>query len=312
MARYIVTGLNLLDQVVVEGGEPSPLQLGGSPVYGLSGMLLWTKDIAFATRAGEDFMQSYGAYLLKNGLSTAGVLPVSPSTPRVVMRYDRKGNSLRGGPGEDNSFWRPLAEDIQPFLGGETRGVYISCPPLGCDRFWEGFFRLWPEREFSLMWEPNPPSTGPGFGPATRELCRRVEMASFNLSEGCSLFGAPGEGELLEELRGLGLELCLLRVGARGIYLISGGRVCFAPSAPLPQGQRVVDVTGCGNSSTAAAMAAFWESGGDLAMTGIMANISSSYVLRQRGPIPLVSDGMREEARRLAQRLYREGWCRYL
>ena len=36
------------------------------------------------------------------------------------------------------------------------------------------------------------------------------------------------------------------------------------------------------------------------------------YVLRQRGPIPLVSDGMREEARRLAQRLYREGWCRYL
>ena len=316
--KYIATGLNLLDQVVIDGSEPSPVSMGGSVIYGLCGMLFWTDDIKYATRAGEDFMETYGNYLVANGLATDAINPVSEKTPKIIMVYDKEGNALHGdelpawAKRFDNSRWRPTVEDVAPYVGAETKGLYISSPPPGYCKFWDGFFEMKEKYDFKVMWEPNPPCTMPEHGPATRELCKKVEMASFNLTEGNRLFGTNSEEELIEELKTLGPELCLLRVGARGMYVIADGKVCFVPSAPLPEGESVVDVTGCGNSSTAAAMVAYIETNGDLARTGIMANISSSYILRQVGPTPPITDARRAEAAALAEKLFTEGHYEYL
>ena len=88
------------------------------------------------------------------------------------------------------------------------------------------------------------------------------------------------------------------------MYTISDGKICYIPSAPLPEGCAVVDVTGCGNCSTAAAAYA-WCEGKDLAMTGVMANVASGYNLRQNGPVPLFDDAVCEEIRKEADVLYK-------
>ena len=68
----------------------------------------------------------------------------------------------------------------------------------------------------------------------------------------------------------------------------------------------VVDVTGCGNTSTAGACCA-WCEGNDPIMTGIMANISANYNLRQIGPYPNFTDDVVREAHAFAQKLYADG-----
>ena len=74
----------------------------------------------------------------------------------------------------------------------------------------------------------------------------------------------------------------------------------------LPEGMEVVDVTGCGNTSTAGACCA-WCEGNDPIMTGIMANISANYNLRQIGPYPNFTDDVVREAHAFAQKLYADG-----
>ena len=155
------------------------------------------------------------------------------------------------------------------------------------------------------MWEPNGSHTYAADRDAIIELCRTVEMASFNVPEGERIFGIGSEDELIGFLKELGPELVLLRCGARGLYTIHDGEVWFIPSVAVPEGSAVVDTTGCGNTSTAGACVAWCEGKGPV-MTGIMANISSSYNLRQKGPYPHIGETEMREAADLAQRLFSE------
>ena len=92
--------------------------------------------------------------------------------------------------------------------------------------------------------------------------------------------------------------MTLFRVGHRGAYVVTKEDVIYLPPAPGP----VVDPTGCGNSSTAAALYAYCQ-GEDPLMVGIMANVTSSINIRQYGVIPDML-AVRNEAYELAQSLY--------
>ena len=67
----------------------------------------------------------------------------------------------------------------------------------------------------------------------------------------------------------------------------------------------MVDTTGCGNTSTAGACVAWCEGSGPI-MTGIMANISSNYNLRQKGPYPYIGEAEMRDAADLAQKIFSE------
>ena len=314
--RFITTGMNLIDETHYEGSDDVQVRIGGSVIYGLNGMLYWTDDVAYTGRGGNDFTSTYGTYLSRNGISPNMVRILDEPTNRIAMRYHADGTSIRAGTYDRDARaalekkWRPDLRDIESYVGGETEGLYISSPPEGLCDFWNGFFTFKAEHGFKVMWEPNPPCTFPENKKATQELCAKIEMASFNLSEGGRIFGTSSEEELIGVLQGLGPELVVLRVGSRGLYTITKDAVCFVPSAPLPVGQRVVDVTGCGNASTAATMVG-WCMTHDPAKTGVMANISASYVLRQYGPAD-VTAADRKEASAQEEELLKKHRYNYL
>lgn len=308
MAReYLVTGLTQIGTVVLHDGTAFPPAKGGTPMYGYCGMRPWTDSITLYTRVGEDFFEVFNPWFDDNGIDRSEIKIVSETTPCAYMRYDEQKNSLDGDRTfadrwGDRGFWRPQAEDLPPLLGEETKGLYICGGPFPAG-IWGELLARRDRYGFKVMWEPNAPNTYPKDREGAIELCRRIEMASFNLKEGCRIFGIDTEQALIEFLKRLGPELVLLRVGARGLYAIADQKAYFLPSAPLPPGGEVVDTTGCGNASTAGACVA-WCEGCDPVMTGIRANISSMYNLLQSGPYPLFDDALTGAARALAEKLY--------
>ncbi len=312
--QYIVSGLSMMDVIRFPDGRLSTPQMGGIPLYGYCGMRPHTDNVCFLARVGKDFFDTFDPWFTNNRVDRSGLLFVADKTPYDIITY-RKDESVSSwdfftGNWDDAAFWRPHPEDLPGVIGEDTKGFYLCGAPFP-DPVWEKLLQLRDQFGFKIMWEPN----GIHSHRADREnilaLLPHVEMASFNCVEAMEIFGLDSEEQVLQFLCRQPCELILLRVGARGMYTISGGKICFVPSAPLPEGAQVVDVTGCGNSSTAGACVA-WCEGNDLAMTGIMANISSNYNLRQKGPWPLFDKALTEQAKQWAQSLYREKAFRYL
>jgi len=304
--RYIAVGLNMMDRVHI-GDQMTGVHLGGIPMYGFAGMRLWSDSIAFAARVGKDFYDSYGEWYEQNKLDKDDPVVVSDITPYNDIYYDENHEVLDSifftGDFKDSNFWRPHGEDFVKWIGSDTRGMYTCSSAV--DPMWDEVFKLKKQYGFKIMWEPNYASTFGERKEETEAFCQKIEMASFNVVEGCRIFKLENEEQLLNHLCGLGCELVLLRCGERGLYVIHGGKATLIPSAPTPAPYAVVDTTGCGNTSTAGAMVA-WCEGFDPIMTGIMANISSNYNLRQHGPYPCFTDSDIAEARRWADEMYRD------
>ena len=284
---------------------------GGIPMYGFCGMRLWTDSIAFAARVGKDFYEHYEPWFSDNRIDPSALKFVSDTTPYCVMKYDKDMNFDNGyfftHNWKDSDLWRPTGEDMKELISSGIKGLYVCSPPPPFDpgRFWETLKELKEHYPFEIMWEPNNSHTTLSDREGSLELLRWVDMASFNLVEGSEIFGVGSEKELLEFLRSLNMKLTLLRVGARGMYVLSKGKAWFVPSAHFEGGETVVDVTGCGNTSTAGAMVA-WCEGEDPLMCGIKGNISALYNLIQMGPYPKFTDKEMRDAEALAQKLYRE------
>lgn len=308
--KYIVTGLNMLDALELTDGTKIPPHMGGIPMYGFCGMRLWTDSIQYVARVGKDFFDLFDPWFSNNHIDPAGLHFVSDKTPYNVMIFDETQNTADSGyfftgNWADSDFYRPHPEDLLPFMSEETKGLYLTSGPKP-EKVWDHMFERRDKFGFKIMWEPNNQHTYANDGTPIQSLLDQIEMASFNVPEGCRIFGKATERELLDFLRRQKPELILLRCGSRGLYTIHDGRAWFIPSAPLPEGMEVVDVTGCGNTSTAGACCA-WCEGNDPIMTGIMANISANYNLRQIGPYPNFTDDVVREAHAFAQKLYADG-----
>ncbi len=84
---------------------------------------------------------------------------------------------------------------------------------------------------------------------------------------------------MIEKIQTLGVP-CYLRLGARGSMAITKQNYAFVKSL---EEVLVVDTTGCGNSSTAAAMIGFSKEE-SLETIAMMGNIAAWYTLKQFGP----------------------------
>ena len=306
--NYIAAGLTLLDRIILPDGTALPPKLGGAPLYGYSALRMFTDSVTYVTRVGRDYDDFFGPWLRDNNVDRSGFRVVSEEMPACILNLNEAGDLVKGsfftGDWKDADYYRPRAEDFDGLLDG-VRGVYLASGPPP-EAVWDGMLKLRDRHGFRLMWEPINAHTYAEDKEAIDQIVPHLDMASFSLKEGKRIFGVETEEELLERLKGYGIPLILLRLGERGLYVLHKGKTVLVPPAPLPSGASVVDVVGCGNSSTAAACYA-WCEGKDPAMTGIMANIAASYNLRQYGPTPRLSGKLMGEVVELADRLYRGG-----
>ena len=316
---YISSGLNMIDSVAFLDGRRYADHIGGIPMYGFAGMRPWAKaeDIVFMARVGNDFDSVYGEWMDQNCVRRDAVKYVADACPRCVMYMDDNFDTIPGtlelsvGPYENTDFFRPTLDDYREVITDETKGLYICGAEVGAKTLpasmWDGFFEFKKTKNFKVMWEANAAHVSAADHEPADAMFDLVEMLSFNLPESKDIFELDSEEKVLAHFRSKkNCELILLRCGSRGLYSISGGEAWFIPSVKVPAGEKVVDTTGCGNTSTAGAMVA-WCTDQDPVMAGIKANISANYNLRQTGPRPVFDDNLMEEAEELARKLYNDG-----
>lgn len=303
---YIVTGLNMVDVIEFPDGSRSVPQIGGTPLYAWAGIRPFSKNVLYSARVGKDYFDYFNPWFENNGVDPSGLVFVSEKTPRTILHFDEKENysvdSFWTDQGRDISYWRPKYSDLKDKLR-EAKGVYIASGPPP-EEIWE-LLEVKADYNFKLMWEPTVQYTFPKFRDSILELTSHLEMVSFNLTEGKRIFGVQEEAALLKVLAGLDCELVLLRLGARGMYVIHARRAWFIPAIAAKENKEPVDVTGCGNAATAAACYGWCETGNPV-LTGIISSVAAYYNLQQRGPYPLFTDEMMERARNLTEKLYRE------
>lgn len=297
-SSIITNSLHYVDGAVVE-----PI-IGGAGLYALTGMLLWHRDSAIAAKVGPDFEAYYGAFFDANGLSRDLLDNSLPHCVFEELHYRPNGSyePRFRNPGE--GYGGRLSRDKLEHIMEVAAAVYF-CGNPGAR---EGEDSLRQQIELAgrhgvkLMWEFVERSD---LHPSPSQIERsaaQVEMFSINYNECSNILGVSDEDSVLRWVRSLETPLIVYRCGERGLYIVRDHKSAFIPALRAAQSEGT-DPTGCGNSSTGAAMAAYMH-GDHPVMCGIKGNISAYYNAQQHGPFLAFNDALRREAQSWADALF--------
>ncbi len=297
--RYLVIGPTIINDIVFADQSRRDQILGGS-IFCVAGIRLWCGDCLYLSNVGEDFHRYYGEWMRANSCSTEGLRFNLPHTWYTRLTYGDQGlhseESIYGP--EEEMLLEQLdtidAGHIAAHCGEDTRGIYVEASES--DPLWDSLDLIRRDgKQARFMWElPTSAAMDPNRRAKVLDTISKVDIYSLNLPEAMSLFQVQREEEVIEAIISLGTP-CFFRVGKRGSYMIQDKTACFEPSLTVGP---VVDATGCGNASTAAALYGWCE---NLPPRKIarLANISAAYNLLQYGPYPAVTKEVQEAARQL-------------
>ncbi len=301
--KYIVAGPSIVNDIVFADGRERKGQIGGS-VFCVAGIKLWEDDCLFVSNVGPDFRRYYGRWMDANRCAYDGLRCILPHTQYTTLVYDETGlhceRSVYGQAMEKqiDALDVLTAEQIAAHCDRQTRGIYIEAGETS--DIWAQLSLIREKCAAKIMWElPTSAAMQRARRSRVLETLQKTDIYSINLPEALCLFDQPDEASAIRAILELGVP-CFFRVGKKGAYLLIDGRSFFAPSVTLGE---LVDATGCGNCSTAAALYG-WCEGFDPLQTVFMANISAAYNLLQYGPYPRITENTRKDAQaRLARQL---------
>ena len=306
--KYIAIGASLVNNLVFPDGKRQDNVLGGCGFYAYSGLRFYEKDSLFMSVVGADYGDYYGSWLDKNGISREGFQIDGPYTRNTILTYLPNGDytevPARTGErmGNLKAAMRTLSvQDIEKHLGADTTGVYLFGQ---WQRHIEGAYDAVKKAGAKVMWEVTP-VTYLGITEYYDEFMDylgKCDIYSLNRFEAFVIFGVDSDEAVIERIKAIG-KPCYYRIGTEGAYMVTKDECVLMPMISVVPREQEVDPTGCGNSSTAAAMWA-WCEGYDPLMTAILAGVAAAYNVRQYGPWQDMSDEVREEALAEAQKIY--------
>jgi sugar/nucleoside kinase (ribokinase family) len=298
--QYIVCGPSIVNEVVRKDGSTVGPILGGS-VFCVAGIRLWTANCGFVSNVGPDFESFYGSWFAANGLRTDLVSKILPHTWHTRLTYGDEGihseDSIYGQEDEEllGSLDIITADQVCDAIGDDTRGIYLESAEGS--PFWQEVDKVREASDAKIMWEiPTSATMDASRHEGVMKTISLTDMFSVNLPEARSLFATTDEKTVISRILDTG-RICFLRAGERGSYMIMDGKATFSPSLTVGE---IVDPTGCGNASTAAALYGCCE-GLAPDVTARLANISAAYNLLQYGPYPLFSDAVMSDAKALLE-----------
>ena len=307
--KYIAAGNVMLDTVRFSDGVTSNREhIGGPATFAYSGIKLWTDSVLQCSNVGADYAGLFLPWIEKNKIDTSGIHVKCDYCNHSFLVYNPDG-TYGGDPNashhrsdwiQDFGYMKTSPEEIGRFTSsGEVKGLYIA---QNVDTvFWKKMSDIKKRDGFTIMWEIEAPSSYKEYLPAVLNALETADLFSINIQEAETLFDCVGEETCIRYLQGLPAALTLFRVGKKGLYSITKDNVFFLPSAPVDQ---EIDPTGCGNTSTGAALCGYCETG-DALMAGIMANVAAAQNIRQFGVIPDFK-AVRQQASALTDQLYNE------
>ncbi len=301
---YLVTGSVIVNNLKFPDGRFIENVLGGCVIYSFTGFRVFTRDCAIAAKVGEDFEEYFGDWFDKNQLSREGLVVTHEHTMNSILTYAEDGSFI------DRSVWLP--EDAVTPMHSDSFSLDLTAFDHLFPQVKKGVYvfndcqHMAPFREkygFKVMLEAENNATAE-YRPRLMKSLESCDFWSINRKESFEVFGVDSEEAAIKVLLDIGLP-CFYRVGKKGSYMVMDGKAWFAPTANIVPPDQEVDPTGCGNSSTAAAMWALCE-GYDPLMTACLANAVAGYNVLQYGPIPVMNQRVKSGAMAFAEMLYDE------
>ena len=299
--KYLVTGAAFIDNIVYADGSRVDKIMGGCGIYAYSGIRIYEDDCAVMLGIGNDFEELYGQWFNDNAISRDGLFVRDEHTAQTVLTYEESGhytsaNIYSGKPGYHNPALALIMDDLRPLLPG-LKGIYLQSDLYG--NFGEAY-RLKDEYGYKIMWEI-PAWLGYDFLPTLEETVSHCDIWSLNRKDSFDIFEVDSEEKAIERIRELGVP-CFYRVGEKGSYMVTKDGYWFAPVVKFTDENGDPDATGCGNTSTAAALWAWCEEYDPL-MTCCLANVAAGYTARQHGPYPVLDLETRKSAMKYAEEI---------
>lgn len=298
--KYIILSSIYSDNITFPDGSKVNHIPGGAGGYALAGVKLWTDDVLIVSGVGKDYSEVFSEWMQKNNLSEDGFVIVDKNSYQNEIVYrtitDRTETPMFGL--EHRKKVELDTSILEQFADVNTKGVYTFQDATE-DRM-QPIIDIKRKYNFKVMWEIAGNTLKPKYIPKIKGYAKDIELFSINYEEATELFEELDVERLTHLLQDLGFEIVAFRLGSKGIRIIDKRGFEFIKSV---KNGKVIDVTGCGNSSTAAAMYSFCE-GNDLLTIGLHANIAASYVYQQYGPYPLYDIETRDSAKKLLNDLY--------
>jgi sugar/nucleoside kinase (ribokinase family) len=296
--KYLVAGPSYINNIEYADGSKKETIIGGS-IYCVAGIKLWCDDCLYISNVGKDFSDFYGPWMNNNNCSYNGLNAILPHTQYTTLKYGDEGlhDELSIYGLEEERLAAALDKHdidfILKFCGGDTKGIYIEANEK--DPLWDSLDKIRSLGDIKIMWElPTSITTDPARHEKALDVIKRAGLYSINIPEAKCLFHVDTEGKAIESIVDLNVP-CYLRAGKKGSYMICGGEASFSASVNLGN---VVDTTGCGNCSTAAALYGYCE-GYAPEKTAFMGNIAAAYNLLQYGPYPHVINARKKAVKLL-------------
>ena len=291
--KYIVQSTAVWDTIFLPGMWKPIEAPGGAGFYAMVGMKVWEDDVGLVTGVGEDYLLHFQEWYRNNALSTQGMLPKDPHSPRTVIRYALDGERTEE-PVYGQEHYRKIGavpEEIEPFcVNADGMYVFKSAEAV----YWEKLFALKEKYGFKLMWEISADAAYADQFEHVKSIAEKTDIFSINATEARSLLQVETIVEAVQQFQQWTAPVIYLRLGSHGVRLIQGDRSIYVPSVPNIS---VKDTTGGGNSSSGGALIGFCR-GCSLEEIGAMGNVSASFCIEQWGVPDLIDTALREEAER--------------
>ncbi len=328
--KYIAEGATITNRLLFLDGRVKEDIMGGGGFYAYTALRMCTDDCLYLSSVGKDFDDFYGAWFDANSCSRDGLFVRTEKTMYNDLKYFPDGSYIeysiygrkytdeelaelrRSGimylpvedPVEQRKHYLTL-EDCLPFMD-EAKGMYTS------QALTEENTRLMLEHKKNgcqIMWEI--PSTSletahqkylEGGIEGLKHYLRAIDILSINRNECEIIFEKENDEQIIPLLKQLELPV-YYRVGTDGAYMIADHQEYFVPMISTVEKEKEIDPTGCGNSSTGAALWA-WCEGYDPLMTCVIGNVVASYNVRQYGPFLDMSEENRKQMIKISEEIY--------
>lgn len=287
MAEYVIAGNAAVDKITYADGTSTGFLPGGATLFALTGIQLWTDDVLMCGGFGADYMKHMGEWMIRNHIDRRAFHVRDERNPLNYMVYKDDGEWFSyteyGNAHYDSLDCDPDKDHLEDYLQG-TKGVY--CFRGEDKKFFTQMKELKKRFPFKLMWEIKGTVAVPEKLSFIEKTLENIDAFSINRTEAKRLFCLENDEKIINKLVGLHLGLIVYRIGSEGLYIIKDQESVFVPSIKkFP----VIDVTGCGNSSTSAAFYA-WCQGMDSYKIGVCANITAAINLRYQGAMELTQE----------------------
>lgn len=291
---YLAAGNVMVDSVRFHDGRTSDRKnMGGPAPFAYSGVRVWTDSVKLVCNVGADFTTYFQSWIDSNKVDVSGIKVKCDHCNHSYLVYygdgtygqDEEEKHYRSDWMQDLGYLKTTPEEIGEHSSkSPAKGLYLA---QNVDHvFWAKLGEIKRRDKFRIMWEIEGPSSYKMYMDDVLNAMQSVDAFSINLNEARNLFEVETEEECIRKIQMLPVDYTLFRVGKKGAYSVTKDNVVFVPSFSFGS---EMDPTGCGNTSTGAALFAYCE-GYDEKGIGVMANVASALNVRQFGLIPDFAD----------------------